>query len=78
MVYFIFYLFLFTYLHWVMSLTSFENGVAIVKRLRITGLDIILVLRLIAAKSTYCNFKINFTANSVRKILITGCTHSLY
>jgi hypothetical protein len=25
--------------HWVMSLTSYENGVAIVKRLRTTGLD---------------------------------------
>jgi hypothetical protein len=36
MVYFIFYFFIF--LHWVMSLTNYENGVVIVKRLRANAL----------------------------------------
>jgi hypothetical protein len=43
MVYFIFYLFLFLFiyfLHWVMSLKNYENGVMIVKRLRTTALDL--------------------------------------
>jgi mannose/fructose/N-acetylgalactosamine-specific phosphotransferase system component IID len=39
MVYFIlFYFLLLFFLHWVMSLTNYENGVAMVKRLRTTEL----------------------------------------
>jgi hypothetical protein len=43
MVYFILF---FYFLHWVMSLTNYENGVAIVKRLRTTGLGAVATFRI--------------------------------